>query len=304
MKAKSNEQFVKEVEELVGDEYVFVEEYINSGTKIKARHSVCGTEFMIRPTNFLTHGGGCPKCNLRNKLRREEVVERVDKHTDGEFEFVGEFINVITEASFRHKACGTVFQKSVNNFFKRDKTYCEVCHPEARTRPYTDEEFDSKIKTELGSDYELSGSYTGSRSRVNIRHITCGEVYSPYATALSRCPKCIGSKKTSEGEYRVAEVLDKLGIPYLREAALPAIAPRRFDFFLPLDNRVIEFDGQHHFKPVAKWGGEENFTKVQESDKFKNEYCREMGYPILRIAYWEFPKVEELVTKFINGEFD
>lgn len=304
MKAKTNEQFVKEVEELAGDEYVFLEDYINAATKIKARHSVCGTEFMIRPTNFLTHGGGCPKCNLRNKLRRDELVERVDKHTDGEFEFVGEFINMSSQGSFRHKACGTVFQKRVRNFFKRDKAFCEVCHPEARTRPYTDEEFDSKIKTELGSDYELSGKFTGSQSRVNIRHNTCGEVYSSDASHLRRCPKCKGSKRASEGEDKVAEVLDKLGIPYLREAALPAIAPRRFDFFLPLDNRVIEFDGQHHFKPAAKWGGEENFTKVQESDKFKNDYCREMGYPILRIAYWEFPKVEELVTKFINGEFD
>src|SRR5699024_8380764 len=98
MKAKSNEQFVEEVKELVGDEYVFIEEYINSGTKIKARHSVCGTEFMIRPTQFLARGRGCPECNPARKLRREEIVERVDKHTDGEFEFVGEFINVTSEA--------------------------------------------------------------------------------------------------------------------------------------------------------------------------------------------------------------
>src|SRR5699024_5953652 len=123
--------------------------------------------------------------------------------------------------------------------------------------------------------------------------ISCGEVYSSYAKYIRRCPTCKGSKRASEGEDKVAEVLDKLSIPYLREAALPAIAPRRCDFFLPLDNRIIEFDGQQHFKPVAKCGGEENLIKVQESDKLKNEYWREMGYHILRLAYWEFPKVEE-----------
>src|SRR5699024_7913983 len=117
-----------------------------------------------------------------NKLRRDELVERVDKHTDGEFEFVGEFINMSSQGSFRHKACGTVFQNRVRNIFKRDKVFCEVCHPEARTRPYTDEEFDSKIKTELGSDYELSGNYAGTQTRVNIRHSTCDEVYSSDAS--------------------------------------------------------------------------------------------------------------------------
>lgn len=115
MRTKTNEEFTKEVEELVGNEFVFLEEYINASTKIKARHSVCGTEFMIRPTQFLARGRGCPECNPARKLRREEIVERVDKHTDGEFEFVGEFIDVTSEASFRHKACGTVFQKSVYN---------------------------------------------------------------------------------------------------------------------------------------------------------------------------------------------
>src|SRR5699024_11416765 len=105
------------------------------------------------------------------------------------------------------------------------KRYCERRQPESKTRPYTDELFDSNLKTELGSDYELSGNYTGSHSRVNIRHSTCGEVYSSYAKYIRRCPKCKGSKRASEGEDKVAEALDGLNVPYLREAALPAIAP-------------------------------------------------------------------------------
>src|SRR5699024_6756591 len=203
MRTKTNEQFTKEVEELVGDEFVFLEDYINSTTKIKARHSVCGTEFRIRPNQFLANGRGCPECNPSRKLKREEVAEKVDKYTDGEFEFVGEYINATSGGYFRHKACGTVIQKIVNNSFKRDKTDCEVCHPEARTRPYTDEEFESKLRTELGCDYVLSGNCGGNQTRVNGGDSTGGELFSSDASAISRYPRCKRYTRASEGEHKL-----------------------------------------------------------------------------------------------------
>lgn len=59
---KTNEQFVSEVEELVGDEYTFLEQYVGAHCKIKCRHNRCGHVWSTQPCNFLT-GYGCPKCS-------------------------------------------------------------------------------------------------------------------------------------------------------------------------------------------------------------------------------------------------
>lgn len=59
---KSNLQFQQEVEELVGDEYTFLEQYVGAHCKIKCRHNRCGHVWSTQPCNFLT-GYGCPKCS-------------------------------------------------------------------------------------------------------------------------------------------------------------------------------------------------------------------------------------------------
>ncbi len=64
---KTHEQFVKDVKEKVGDEYEFLDEYVNSLTKIRVRHLRCDLEFIIRPGNFLSGGGGCYYCDTDNK---------------------------------------------------------------------------------------------------------------------------------------------------------------------------------------------------------------------------------------------
>ena len=61
---KTQEQFNKEVYELVNDEYTVLSEYKNAHTKIKIRHNCdkCGNyEWYVKPVNFL-NGHGCPVC--------------------------------------------------------------------------------------------------------------------------------------------------------------------------------------------------------------------------------------------------
>src|SRR5690606_661185 len=46
---------------LVGDEYVFLDEYKTSATKICVKHNICGHEYSVTPNGFLK-GNRCPKC--------------------------------------------------------------------------------------------------------------------------------------------------------------------------------------------------------------------------------------------------
>jgi very-short-patch-repair endonuclease len=58
---KSNSQFMKEVKDLVGDEYTFIDSYQTNMTKIRVKHNKCGHIYPVKPNNFLD-GSRCPIC--------------------------------------------------------------------------------------------------------------------------------------------------------------------------------------------------------------------------------------------------
>ena len=61
MKRKTNEEFLKQAYDLVGDEYTFLETYKNNYTKLKIRHNTCKHEYCVRPNSFLDGNGRCSK---------------------------------------------------------------------------------------------------------------------------------------------------------------------------------------------------------------------------------------------------
>ncbi|MDF2701033.1 MAG: hypothetical protein K0Q49_2597 [Haloplasmataceae bacterium] len=69
MKKLSNEEFQKKVYELVKIDYVVLDEYINSRTKIRFKHIKCNNIFEMCPTNLLSGrrcaGHRCPICSRK-----------------------------------------------------------------------------------------------------------------------------------------------------------------------------------------------------------------------------------------------
>ena len=57
----------------------------------------------------------------------------------------------------------------------------------------------------------------------------------------------------------------------------------RFDFYLPNQNTLIEYDGEQHFVKRGKYG--EKFETLQENDIIKNKYCKDKGIKLIRIHY-------------------
>ena len=75
----------------------------------------------------------------------------------------------------------------------------------------------------------------------------------------------------------------------------------RFDFYLPDLNTIIEYDGEQHFRPSKKFGGEKYETTL-ENDRIKNEYCRKNGINLVRVKYDVGPNEikEELLDALKN----
>jgi hypothetical protein len=78
MRKKTHDEFCNEVFQIVRDEYLVLGRYESAKTPLKMRH-VCGYEWAISPTNFLS-GKRCPKCAGVAKYTIEGARRIFKKH--------------------------------------------------------------------------------------------------------------------------------------------------------------------------------------------------------------------------------
>jgi hypothetical protein len=57
---------------------------------------------------------------------------------------------------------------------------------------------------------------------------------------------------------------------------------------------LIEYDGEHHFKQINHYH-ESHFKDTVRNDSIKNNFALKGKIPLLRIAYTEFNKIEDII---------
>ena len=93
---------------------------------------------------------------------------------------------------------------------------------------------------------------------------------------------------------------EKLNIEFEREKRFEDckdVNTLPFDTYIKSLNLVIEFDGSQHFKPSF---GNDAFGSIIYHDTIKNAYCEDNNINILRIPFWEFRNMEEIIKKKID----
>ena len=145
---------------------------------------------------------------------------------------------------------------------------------------------------------EYSGKSNISGNAIWICQCECGnkcEVDSNNLTTLHTY-SC-GCVKYSIGVQNILNILKDANILYNMEYSIPGEYegyPYRFDFALFKDDkliRLIEFDGEQHYKSSSGYMNNENLQKRQERDKKKNEWALAHNIPLVRIPYWERDKI-------------
>lgn len=157
------------------------------------------------------------------------------------------------------------------------------------------------FKTLLPKEYTLLSEYKHTDEYVLVKH-ECGFVWKRRAKGLltySGCPKC--NKNKSSGEKRILEILDMKQIPYKYQASFPWQTnwKRKYDFYLPEQNLLIEYQGRQHYE-------ETNFFDItleqqQEIDEEKKNDAIKNGFNFIAIPYTDFNKLEEIITDLTNS---
>ena len=279
---KTQEEFEKEVEDLVGDEYSVLGKYVNANIKIKMRHNCdkCNNyEYTVTPAKFLI-GHRCPECSGNSLKTQEEFEKEVKDLVGDEYSVLGTYINSKTKIKMRHNCneCNNHKYEILPSEFLKG-TRCPKCYG---THLKTHEDFEKEVKDLVGDEYSVLGKYIKSTTKIKIRH-NCNKCNNhEYMVTPSkfltgkRCPKCNESK----GEKAISKFLNKKSRKFKSQYRLKNCRseyPLPFDIAILNDKKdivgLIEYDGEQHFREVKRFGGKEGFLERKRNDEIKTSYC-------------------------------
>lgn len=150
----------------------------------------------------------------------------------------------------------------------------------------------------IGNTYGLLTVISKSEIKGSGREIywncvcQCGNLITVRGQSLKRKDEnrtiSCGCSKKSFGEIIIANILKENSIEFIEQYRFLDFNKMPYDFAIIKNNkivRLIEFDGEQHFKDVPYWNSSLNIVK--ERDKRKNLYAKENKIPLIRIPYWE-----------------
>ena len=124
---KTNQEFINEIKELVGDEYTFLDPYITAKTKIRVRHNVCGNIYEIKPNTFLSANTRCPRCSINHKRTQKEFLNDVKILFGNEYTFLEEYRGSNIYTAVRHNKCGCIRKVRPSDFLNGSYV-CPKCN--------------------------------------------------------------------------------------------------------------------------------------------------------------------------------
>lgn len=265
----------------------------------------CGIDFKTTFEQFKDRNKRqCNNCGMQttwNKLRLsyEEVKKFIEVISKSNCKLLStEYINNSSDMIFLC-SCGEEFVTTFNNFSNHNKRQCNKCSKKYR---YDKDTYREKIHELYQNEYTVLGDYINANTPILIKHNDCDFQWFVTPCEIIRrniCPSC----NKSIGEKRIVKYLKINKINYKEQYTFDDCRNKfllPFDFYLPEYNLLIEYDGEQHYKPIDFFGGRERFEYQQQNDNIKNNYCKQNNIRLIRIPYWDFSNLEDILQHEIS----
>ncbi len=266
--------------------------YVNMTSQIKVKCPIHGV-FEQRSGEHLRYG--CIKCgNARcaEKCKRsvEDVIHQMRKVHDN-------FYNYPTQEYHNNRQQFNVICPIHGEFKQRVSHHLEGhgCI-QCRNVKYSIEKAKTKedFVKEANEVHDFLYTYCNFvyKNGTKKSYITCkhhGDFLQNAEVHLSGCgcPRC----RASKGERNIEAYLKSQGYKFERQKKFDDCVGIKnklsFDFYLPEFNLLIEFQGEHHYIPIKRWGGEEKLKVVQHRDELKKQYCKDNNIRLLEVPYFD-----------------
>jgi len=289
----TNDEFLSRMEK-INSSIEIKGEYVTSRLKIDCRCKVCGTEWKASG-NALLSGTGCPHCAAVKKcLKTQEEFEK-------ELFDISPFIKVLSEYNGGKNhikccctSCNKTFETKPQDLLNGHLGHrCPVHHESRNKDP---EQFQNELES-VNSDIILLEKYVSTDKKIFCKCKKCEHKWNGNPSDLLNghgCPCC----NASRGEKMIHAYAKKHNIEYVPQYSPSECKYKyklRFDVYFPQQQIIVEYDGRQHFEPIERWGGEESFRYVQIRDEIKNQYCLENNIKMVRIPYWEYNNIDNIL---------
>lgn len=301
---KTTKDFKAEVYDLVGEEYEVVGDYRGANHYVTMKHNTCGKLMESTTASGFLMGTRCHNCSKPNQNRDTNSFENeVFELTGKEYKVLGEYTSARDTIKMKHTHCGNVWETTTAYSFLAG-TRCPKCYGNIKKDA---DEFKEEIYHLYGDEYEVSGEYQGNKTPIKMKHKECGNYWDTSTPiniirGLSGCVHCNSSK----GEVAVSKYLKDKNIKFIPFKRFKDLAHLEYDFYLPEEKLLIEFDGLHHYEPVdfsgrgVEWSSNQ-YKQQLIRDDIKNNYADENKIRLIRIPYWEIDNIDVILNKIILG---
>jgi very-short-patch-repair endonuclease len=241
------------------------------------------------------------------KLNNEEFITLAQNLLEDKYEYLSEYTDSTCKMKIRCKKHNIEFEQSATNHIRiksngKISTGCPSCKKEVANTRSTDF-FINKAREIHGDKYDYSKSiYVKNNIKIEIickKHGSFFQKPNDHITNKQNCPKC----NVSKGEEKIMLFLEKNNVRYEKEKVFKECIfkkPLKFDFYLPENNILIEYDGSQHFKPMAHKEGRKKFKETLIKDKIKNNFTSRIGVNLIRIPYTEFNNIEKILNSLLS----
>lgn len=300
---RTHDEYIVELQS-VNPNLEVIDKYINAKTKIKHKCKICNYEWELAPLHSL-QSKGCPSCaRVIHKTQEMYIDEVANKNAN--VKVIGNYVNIHKPIAHQCNICGYLWEAEPADILSG--TSCPKCaiRKNAIAQTKTHSQYIQELKDKNINIIPVD-KYVKASIKILHRCLSCGfEWETKPANVLSGfgCPHC----KTSKGEHQICEYLLKHNIEFKEQFCFNDCKVQRvmpFDFYLPQHNICIEYDGEHHYKPtrfggISKEKAKDRFEFQQQKDKIKNKYCQDNKIKLIRIPYWEFENIEDILNKLFS----
>lgn len=300
----TKEEFLKRLE-ISQTDFNVLDEFTGWQTKLSVACTNCDFTGERLPRTILNNGK-CPVCNSK---RRTRTLEQVQELISPNIKIVSGYKNVTSRVHCKCTIDGCEWDTAVYNLI--NGSHCPKCRSEklSQNMRYTKEEIDKLIK-DKNNTVVCIGEYITTHRNALFKCLKCNHEFraTPHNVIQgSGCPHCAKSK----GEILIKDCLEENDISYEPQKkfdGLIGVGGRKlsYDFYLPNQNILIEFQGRGHYEPICFHNregltAEEQFVKQQEHDKRKKEYAANNGYKLLEISYQQMKNIPEIIKNLKVG---
>lgn len=296
-KKKTHEEFIRELQS-INNNIEVIDTYVSAHTKILCRCKKDGYEWMVTP-NALLKAHGCPKCGGTAKKTTPQFIKELNE-INPNIEILSDYISSKQPIKCRCKIDGTIWDGLPNNLLRGE--FCPTCGIKSRNKlkTKTNGQFIEEMK-HINQDIIFLDQYTGGRKPLRCKCKKCKNIWESTGAKLLTgygCPIC----NESHGERKIRRILNELGVEYISQKTFEDLRGIKngvlsFDFYIPSHDLLIEYQGQFHDGfGLEQFQSKEQLKNQKANDLKKRDYVKSHGLNLLEIWYWDFDKINEIIT--------